>query len=183
MGDTMEKGKGREMVKVMKGGAKEVHGIRPEWRIEKRKVGADKPYEVLEFKGNVFTNSGINRIWDVLCGASETPFDDANAEIGVGDDDTAESSTQTKLQAEETTVTDFEYVGMDTGYPTHGTDQKVVFRATFGSTQANFTWEEITARNGGGAEGSPINLNRLAQSMGTKTSGTEWIAELTLKIE
>ena len=178
----MDKTRGTEAVRITKsshsGGAKEVHGIRPIWKIEKRRKGEKDPYEVLEYKGNVFLNSGINRIWEMVAGENETPFDETNAEIGVGDGDAVEDPTHTELQGASQ-----EYANMVTGYPTHGADQKIVFRAEFGDNDANFTWNEITVRNGGDGEASPINLNRLVQSMGTKVQDTEWIAELTLKIE
>jgi hypothetical protein len=67
---------------------------------------------------------------------------------------------------------------MDASYPTYGTNQRMVFRATFGPTEANFAWEERTVANGN--SDAAVNLNRKVSSAGVKTSGETWVAELTL---
>lgn len=85
--------------------------------------------------GNIFLNEGINLIWTAVCGGSYTPFDNAHAHIGVGDGTQSADATQTGLQG-----TNKYYKGMDEGYPKYGTDQKAVFRATFGGTEANFCY-------------------------------------------
>ena len=90
---------------------------------------------VKEIHGNVFLNEGINAIWTLVCGGSETPFDNANAHIGVGDGTDAADPSQTGL-----TGTNKAYAPMDSGYPVYGSDQKAVFRATFGSDEANFCY-------------------------------------------
>jgi len=52
-----------------------------------------------EFERNCLLNEGINEFWTILCSASGTKFDNANAQTGVGDSSTAEAATQTSLQA------------------------------------------------------------------------------------
>jgi hypothetical protein len=67
---------------------------------------------------------------------------------------------------------------MDTGFPTFGTSQMAVWRATFGGSEANFAWEEFTVANG--SSDASVNLNRKVTAKGTKQAGDTW--ELTLQI-
>ena len=122
------------------------------------------------FGGNILLNEGINEAWKLICGTGGMAFDNTNAQLGVGDSSAAEDATQTDLQG-----TNKLYKSMDAGYPTAGTDQKAVWRATFGGDDANWAWEEFSVKNA-----NDINLNRKVESKGTKASGTTWI--LTLEI-
>jgi len=128
-----------------------------------------------EFEKNVFLNEGINAIWTLVCGGTETPFNNTNSYIGVGNSTTAENPTQTGLLG-----TSKYYKGMDAGYPTFGTDQKAVWRATFGGTEANFAWNEFTVANGN--SDAAKNLNRKVSPQGTKQSGQTWILSITLSL-
>jgi len=133
-----------------------------------------EPYEVIEAEGNLLLNEGINALWTLTCGGSETVFNNANARIGVGDSNVAADPAQTGLQGTNTA-----FAGMDSGYPTFGTAQKAVFKSTFGGAVANFAWNEWTVDNGATAN---KNLNRKVQSFGTKTSGETWILTVELSI-
>ena len=155
------------------------------WRIRKFKNCAscgefgtckhNLPYKVSEFEQNVLLNEGINELWTIVASASSgTKFDNSNAYLGVGDDDTAAAASQTGLQA----ATNKLYKAMDGGFPTFGTSQKATWRATFGGSDANFAWKEFTVANGN--SDSAKNLNRKVEDEGTKTSGQTW--ELTLEI-
>jgi hypothetical protein len=135
----------------------------------------DRLLEIKEVKRNLFLAEGINYIWTAICGGSFTPFNSANAYLGVGDGTTPESYTQTGLQG-----TNKFYKGMDTGYPTYGSDRKATFRATFGGTEANFTWNEWTVANGN--SDAAINMNRKVESLGTKSEGSTWILTVELII-
>lgn len=127
------------------------------------------------FKGNLLLNEGINELWTIVGSASSgTKFDNSNAYLGVGDSATAEDASQTGLQA----ATNKLYKAMDTSYPTYGTSQKITFRSTYGSSDANYDWREFTAANGN--SDSAKNLNRKVSSQGTKAVGQTW--ELTLAI-
>lgn len=124
--------------------------------------------------GNIFLNEGINFIWSIVCGASGlTPFNNANAHIGVGDGTASASPSQTGLQGVNKC-----YRPMDTGYPIYGSEQKAIFRATFGADDANFTWNEWTVANGN--SDTAINLNRKVESLGTKVQGSTWVLEVQL---
>jgi hypothetical protein len=131
-----------------------------------------KPYEAIEGEGNCLLNSGIDEIWDLVTGASANHYDNTNARIGVGDSNTAANATQTDLQA----ATNKTYKGMETGYPT-STTQKVTFKASFGSSEANYAWEEWVVKH----STSAICLNRKVESLGTKSTGT-WTLEVQISL-
>jgi len=170
-----ERGIGKDVVSI--GALISIHDVlkfEAKWVIEKFKgdfksreeaiaKGAEL-IEKLEIEGNLLLNEGINEAWTLICGGTATAFNNANARIGVGDSSVAEAATQTDLQA----TTNKLYKAMDSGYPTFGSAQKATWRATFGSAEANFAWNEITVDNGSVAL---KNLNRKVQSMGTKASG------------
>lgn len=123
--------------------------------------------------GNLALNEGLNTINTLICGGSATAYTNANAQIGVGDSNAAEDATQTDLQA----AINKTWLGMDSGYPIYGSSQKIIFKTTFGPSDANYDWEEFSIRNGAGAD---KNLNRKISSEGTKTSGKTWIVTSTL---
>lgn len=89
------------------------------------------------------TNDGKEFYAKNMIGESVTKFDYYGAHIGVGNSNTAFSSTQTDLQGSNT-----KRKGMiDTGYPARdpdndGSDYKVRYKATFDQDEANFKWEE-----------------------------------------
>jgi hypothetical protein len=114
--------------------------------------------------GNCLLNEGINELWTLVAGTGATKFDSANAYIGAGDSNTGEAATQTGLQAASNKL----YKAMDGGYPTYGTSQKGTWRSTFGTTEANWPWEEVTVANGN--SDAAKNLNRKVQSFGTKSA-------------
>jgi len=123
-----------------------------------------KPYETKEFTQNGLLNEGINAMWTLICGGTETVYNATNARIGVGDSTAAFDATHTDLQG-----TNKLYKGMDSGYPTFGTAQKAVFKASFGTTEANWAWNEWSVDNGATAL---KNLNRKVASLGSKSGGT-----------
>ncbi len=134
-----------------------------------------KPYEVIEGEGNCLLNTGIDEIWDLVTGAvsgASHIFDNAAAQIGVGDSSTAADATQTDLQA----ATNKTYKGMESGYPT-STSQKATFKASFGSSEANYAWEEWVVKQ----STSAICLNRKVESLGTKSTGT-WTLEVEISL-
>jgi hypothetical protein len=124
------------------------------------------PYEVVEQVGNSLLNEGINNMWSLICGdAGADAYNNANARLGVGDSDAEVEATQTDLQAASNKV----YGAMESGYPIYGTNQKAVFKASFNTDTANFTWNEWSVDNGSSAA---LNINRKVKALGTKASGT-----------
>ena len=134
-----------------------------------------KPYEVKETEGNLLLNEGINALWSILCETTvaETRYTAANARIGVGNGTTAAAATDTGLAGASTA-----FKAMESGFPTFGSAQKATFKSSFGDTEANFAWEEWTIDNGATPN---KNLNRKAESLGTKSSGT-WTLEVSLTL-
>jgi len=131
-----------------------------------------QPYEVINGEGNCLLNGGIDEIWDIVCGDSANYFNNAGAQIGVGDSTTAAAATQTDLQA----ATNKTYKGMDTGYPTSAT-QKATFKASFGASDANYAWNEWVVKQ----STSGKCLNRKVESLGTKTGGT-WTLQVDITL-
>lgn len=134
-----------------------------------------KPYEVIEGEGNCLLNSGIDEMWDLITGVVSGAtyiYDNAAAQIGVGDSDTAADATQTDLQA----ATNKTYKGMESGYPT-STSQKATFKSSFGSSDANYAWKEWVVKQ----QTSAKCLNRKVEDLGTKTSGT-WTLEVSITL-
>jgi hypothetical protein len=100
-------------------------------------------------------------------------LDNSNARLGVGDSNTAEAASQTGLQA----ATNKTFKAMDSGYPQRS-GQTAEWRATFGSSDANYAWEEYTVVNA--ADDAGVNLNRKVSSKGTKASGETWTLSLQI---
>jgi hypothetical protein len=154
--------------------ARDSIGFHAMWTIEKKWPWEKRPYETMIFPHNLALNEGLNALFTLVCGGAETAFSNANANIGVGDSNTAAAATQTGLQA----TTNKLYKGMEASYPTYGSSQKLTFRSKFASAEANFTWNEITVANGN--SDAAKNLNRKVQPMGTKVSPAEWYANLEI---
>lgn len=157
------------------------------WRLEKRHGGVEdfggdvaafkaavEPYEVLEFDGNLLVTVGATAMWEGLEGALTTAFNNANARLGVGDSTTAEAVGQTDLQA----ATNKLRKAMNATYPTRSANQ-TTFQSDFGSTEANFTWNEVGTFNA--ASGGTM-LNRKVQALGTKSSGSTWTLTETITL-
>lgn len=134
------------------------------------------PYEVLEGKDNCLLNTGIDEMWDLVTGAvsgASHIFDNAAATIGIGDSATAAAASQTDLQA----AVNKTYKGMEGGFPT-STAQKVTFKSSFGSSDANYVWNEWVVKQ----STSTKCLNRKVAAMGTKVGGKTWTLEITITL-
>lgn len=130
--------------------------------------------EVVFIEGNLFLNEGIQELWDLAIAAGgTTAYNNANADIGVGDSNTAEVATQTDMQAASNKL----FKAMVATYPIR-TNQTVDFRSDFTTAEANWAWQEWGVRNGVTRN---KNLNRKVQSLGTKTTGT-WTLTASLTI-
>lgn len=161
-----------------------------EWRVEKYEgevtqemieQGEVQPYEVIEREGNLLMYGGASALWDLLIGAGNVAaFSNANAHIGVGDSSTAAAATQTDLVA----ATNKYRQAVEAAYPAHtdGTtdgSQTVQFRSIFGTSNANFAWNEWGVFN---ASTAGRMLNRKVESLGTKTSAATWTFTVSLSL-
>lgn len=130
---------------------------------------------ISEIDGNLLLNEGIALLLDLLIGAGGTAYNNANSYIGVGDSSTAESASQTGLQAS----TNKTYKVMQATYPSRSA-QTVTWRSVFASGDANYAWNEFTIVNASSDTGT--NLNRKVSSQGTKASGQTWTVDVTVTI-
>ena len=171
----LEKGAGIDNIAVGAGlGISESAKWKPKWIIEKYDKNM-KLYETEEIEGNLLLNEGITSLLTLLIGGSETPFNNANAYVGVGDGTTAASATQTGLLG-----TNISYAPMDATYP-QVSGNVVTFRATFGPDKGNNAWREVTVANG--VSDSAKNLNRKVESaLRAKNSPDTWIIQLQITI-
>lgn len=124
------------------------------------------PYEVLEREGNILVTAGITVLLNLLKGDADTVFSNANAYLGVGDSTTGTNVAQTDLQASSNKLRK----AMNATYPVDSAPT-ITFQSTFGSSEANFVWNEVATFN---AASSGSMLNRVVQSLGTKSSGSSW---------
>lgn len=138
--------------------------------------------EVVESEGNMLLIGGGSAIWDLFRGAGAViPFNGANTYIAVGDSSTAEAETQTDLVA----VTNKFRKQVDSGYPQHtdttnNTNSKsIVYKATYGVSQANFDWNEWGIVN---ASTAGRMFNRKVEVLGTKTSAGTWVFTITIVV-
>lgn len=171
----LDKGTGIDNIAVGAGlGISERAKWQPKWTIEKYDKDMNL-YAKEEIDGNLLLNEGITSLLTLLIGGSETPFNNANAHIGVGDGTTAASATQTGLVG-----TNKSYAPMDATYP-QVSGNVVTFRSTFGPDKGNHAWREFTVANG--LSDSAKNLNRKVESaLRTKASPDTWVIQLQITI-
>jgi len=131
-------------------------------------------YEQVEIDGNLLLNEGIQALLDLGIGTGGTAFNNTNARLGVGDSSTAESASQTDLQA----ASNKTYKAMEASYPSRS-GQTITFRSVFGSADANYAWNEFSVDNGAAAG---KNLNRKVSAQGTKASGQTWTLDLSITL-
>lgn len=128
-----------------------------------------KPYDTYKKKGNIWVNTGRNEIMKLATGTgSPQAYNNATADLGVGNDGTAPAVGNTALIGGSTL-----YKAMDTGFPQTPASQSFDTQATFGDAEAKFAWLEEAFRNGATAL---VLWNRANTNLGDKTSVTEtWI--------
>lgn len=120
------------------------------------------------------TNSGRDFIATcIINDGSPVFFNNANSYIGVGDSTTAFSASQTDLQASSNKARK----GMEATFPTR-TNNQLVFKSSFGTSDANFSWQEWGVFN---ASSGGVMLNRKVENLGSKSLGT-WLLTVTLTI-
>ena len=145
-------------------------------KLEREFHATFQPYEVIEQEGNCLLNTGIDEIWDIVTGIVSGvghifTVAAAYVTIGVGDDDTAAQATDTDLIGSNKF-----YAVSEAGYPT-STTQKVTFKSSFATGEANYAWQEWVVKHATSA----ICLNRKVESLGTKASGT-WTLEVSITL-
>jgi hypothetical protein len=123
--------------------------------------------------GNTFLNVGINHLLNILCGNVATPlFNNANARMLVGTDNTAPGAGQTTILANAVAK------GMDSGFPTSGTSQQAIFQSTFLDADAVQNMFEQCIDPGDNTK----TWNRANVNLGNKPNDETWVVEGTLSI-
>ena len=121
-----------------------------------------------------FTTIGKQVLMSLAMGETTyNAFDNSHAYLGVGDSSTAFSAAHTDLQAASNKLRK----GMEASYPQRSS-AVLTFKASFGSSEANFAWNEWAIFN---ASASGQMLNRKAESLGTKASGSTWVLTATIE--
>ena len=133
---------------------------------------ACRTYSLSRFFGNVLLNEGIDELHLLLASTGGAKYDNATAYLGVGNDNTAPSASQTGLIGASK-----QFNAMEATYPTYAS-QVTTWRAQYASGEANFAWEEYSVVNASSDAGD--NLNRAASSEGTKQSGQVWTLDLAI---
>ena len=144
-----------------------------------RKLGLPRLQEVHHTRGtpltavNVMLNEGIDIIWDLIVEDTNATdyFTNALARVGTGTDTTTAQATQTALYANAS------FKAMEATYPLTSTANRIDFKGSYGSGDANQAWEEFTVDNGASPND---NLMRAVTSKGTKSTGETWTLEIQI---
>ena len=139
-------------------------------------------YETVESVGNLITNAGGARVLDQLIGATTSPFNNANSRLGVGNSSTAETVSQTDLQASAGS-SNRQFKVMDATFPLRS-GQSVTWKSTFSTSEGNFAWNEWCIDRGT-ANGTTVTapmLNRKVPTggLGTKPGTETWVLSVTI---
>ncbi len=153
-------------------------------RVEVKKLEKDLIKEIIRWgyptlKTGMIVNGGAAHLMKLLRGDSLTPFDGSNSFLGVGDGYVAANPIQTGLQG-----TNFKKA-VDVGYPIvwgesggPASPGEMLFRTTFGSSEANFEWREFGIFN---ASVGGVMLDRFVQNLGLKNNGV-WELSITISV-
>ncbi len=149
--------------------------------IELRKQGI-KPISTL-VSHNAVVNNGLTDIGTGLTTAGlATPYNNANAKIGVGDTATATTLADVDLKAAANVANRYT-MAMDATFPTVALGV-YTFRATWATGNGNFAWQEWVVSNAAGTGATALTriLNRAVASLGTKTSAQSWQFTATITL-
>ncbi len=141
--------------------------------------------EILEIPNNLVTTAGITRVMSLLNGAGGQALTNTATRLGVGNSSVAAAVGQTDLQAASGSSNRY-FMTMDATYPSVS-GGVLTARATFGTGDANFAWNEWcidvgTPTVSAGTSVNALMLNRKVASMGTKVSGAIWALTVTLTL-
>ena len=131
-----------------------------------------KLLDVVVSQGNIITTAGWQRLVNVFAGASGVEgLHDESCRLGVGDNNVSAHPDDTSLSD----VDNEWYQELDEGYPAIS-GELVVFKATFGTEDANFTWAcwglDVDDTTPVSSSDTPADLfNRKVFNFGTKDGG------------
>lgn len=123
------------------------------------------------------TNVGRDHFATDLIGSSVIEFDNASAHLGVGDSNTAFAKGQTDLQAASNKFRR----PMEASFPNVPSAANIIeFRALFGTSEANFDWQEWGIFN---ALANEVMLSRKVESLGIKTAAQSFQLTVTITVD
>jgi hypothetical protein len=167
-----------------RGGINSLHKFLITWKLEKFKAMNSReilekniqPYEVIETPPDLLLNEGITMMLYHLCaiGSSGLKWDNTNARIGIGNDATAPSVTDTDLIGASKT-----YKAQNASYPQASGTDKVLFQSDFINGEAEYAWNEEVVDNGA-VDGDTLCRNNT--SLGTKPAGQTWRVTCTITL-
>ena len=155
------------------------------WASEEDKLAGKEPFETRIDEGNLGLSGGITRALSLLTLSGTDgglTWNTTLTCIGVGTSTTTASAADTGLVIAATSATAQEYHKMDaTTYPAVSGSNMIV-RSTFGSTEANFAWNEFVIKNATYTADSTSGraLIRKVSQQGTKISGQSWECTCTV---
>lgn len=148
----------------------------------------NRPDYVAESTGNILVRGGASILWECFKGSGSTATSSAKkyfngtAAIGVGNSTAAATNIQQALQGGSQLLK-----ALTGGFPTHTTGSTaatvvdIVYKSTFGLTEANFAWQEWGVFNKATTQQRRM-LNRKVQALLTKTSAASATLTVTLSL-
>ena len=135
-----------------------------------------KPNDIQIKEGNVWLTDGFTAILQLATGTgSPQAWNNATADLGVGNSSTAADKTDTGLLGGSTS-----FKAMDSGFPTTPSGGSFTCQGTWGTGDALFVWNEETFRNGGTALDY---WNRSVTSLGDKSAVSQtWVLTGTISM-
>lgn len=141
-----------------------------------------RPYDIQRTEGNLITDAGWNLMMACTAGTPGTLFSATVGRVGVGDGTTSPAYTDTDLSA--AAGSGHRQFKLINAAPTVGAGHSdgLVFVSAFGSSSANFHWQEF-GTDQGTADGTTVTavlFNHGLSDMGTKVAGQTWVATETI---
>lgn len=143
-----------------------------------------RPYEVSVVDGNLVTTAGWTRLCSLMIAGGGQAATNTSARLGAGDGAGTAAAGDTDLSASAGSTHRWFQV-MDATFPS-ASSNVLTFKATFGTADGNFAWNEFgidigtpTVSSGNTVAATLLN-HKTSIAQGTKASGQTWAATATL---
>jgi hypothetical protein len=143
-----------------------------------------RPYATSEVVGNLVTTAGWTRITSLIIAGGGQAATNTSARIGTGNGTGSAAAGDTDLGASAGSSNRWFQV-MDATYPQASSNVNT-FKATFGSSDGNYAWNEFgidigtpTVSSGNTVNATLLN-HKTSIAQGTKASGQVWAATATI---
>lgn len=142
------------------------------------------PYEISEVVGNLVTTAGWTRLCSLMIAGGGQAATNTSARLGAGNGAGTAAAGDTDLSASAGSANRWFQV-MDATFPSQSSNV-LTFKATFGTADGNFAWNEFgidigtpTVTSGNTVNATLLN-HKTSIAQGTKASGQTWAATATL---